>query len=376
MIPLITLVFISTLFLAYANGANDNFKGVATLFGSGTTNYRRALAWATVTTLAGSMTAAFFATKLAKVFSGKGLVPDGLLTSPPFLVAITGGAALTVLLASVRGIPISTTHSLTGALAGVGLVSAGKDFNFAVLGKNFFVPLAISPLLALALAALIYSVVARTRKKLGYEANDCLCVRQSETLAVNPSAATVALQTQPAGFDLVVDREENCQVERGTRFRRSIPGIPLKGLLSGAHYLSAGAVGFSRGLNDAPKIVAIALAAGFFDIVWLTFAAAGIMALGGLIQAKAVAKTMSKDITPLNEGQGFTANAITAVLVIFASKWGMPVSTTHVSCGSLFGIGLSNGQAHWKVIGGIALAWLLTLPVAALIATGLFLILR
>jgi len=58
------LLCLSVLFLAYANGANDNFKGVATLFGSGTANYRRALAWATATTLLGSLTAVYLAEKL------------------------------------------------------------------------------------------------------------------------------------------------------------------------------------------------------------------------------------------------------------------------------------------------------------------------
>ncbi|PIW62127.1 MAG: inorganic phosphate transporter, partial [Candidatus Omnitrophica bacterium CG12_big_fil_rev_8_21_14_0_65_50_5] len=63
---------------------------------------------------------------------------------------------------------------------------------------------------------------------------------------------------------------------------------------------------------------------------------------------------------------------VTALLVIFASKFGMPVSTTHVSCGSLFGIGLVNGKAHWKIIGGIISAWVLTLPVAALLSAGFY----
>jgi hypothetical protein len=60
----------ATLFVAYANGANDNFKGVATLFGSGTTDYRKALGWAMITTLAGSVAALFLATKLISIFQG------------------------------------------------------------------------------------------------------------------------------------------------------------------------------------------------------------------------------------------------------------------------------------------------------------------
>jgi PiT family inorganic phosphate transporter len=75
----------------------------------------------------------------------------------------------------------------------------------------------------------------------------------------------------------------------------------------------------------------------------------------------------------ISSGQGLTANLVTAVLVIWASRWGLPVSTTHVSCGALFGIGAVAGQARWKAIGSIALAWVTTLPIAAGLAAGVYL---
>ena len=75
-------ILLAVMALAYANGANDNFKGVATLFGSRTTDYRRALGWATAATLLGSLLAVWLATQLLARFSGKGLVPDALTTRP------------------------------------------------------------------------------------------------------------------------------------------------------------------------------------------------------------------------------------------------------------------------------------------------------
>ena len=78
---LVIILFLTTCFLAYANGANDNFKGVATLFGSGTTSYRSAIRWATFTTFMGSVCSIFLAEQLLKNFSGKGLVPVEV-TSP------------------------------------------------------------------------------------------------------------------------------------------------------------------------------------------------------------------------------------------------------------------------------------------------------
>ncbi len=77
---------------------------------------------------------------------------------------------------------------------------------------------------------------------------------------------------------------------------------------------------------------------------------------------------MSERITGMNHGQGFLANAVTASLVLAASCFGLPVSTTHVSCGTLFGLGAANGQARWGMIGRIFLSWLITVPVAALLA--------
>ena len=149
-------------------------------------------------------------------------------------------------------------------------------------------------------------------------------------------------------------------------------GIDAQQILDTLHFISAGAVSFARGLNDTPKIVALAVTTGALGLKLNIGLVAIVMALGGILSAKKVAETMSHRITAMNHGQGFTANLITAILVIFASKMGVPVSTTHVSCGSLFGIGLVNGKANWKIIGGIVSAWVLTLPIAALLSAGFY----
>ena len=100
------------------------------------------------------------------------------------------------------------------------------------------------------------------------------------------------------------------------------------------------------------------------------------MAVGGLLNARKVADTMSNKITKLNHGQGFTANLVTSILVICASKFGMPVSTTHVSVGSLFGIGLVTGHLNTRMVLEILLSWFVTLPVAAVFSGGVYWILK
>jgi PiT family inorganic phosphate transporter len=147
----ITFLFLATCFLAYSNGANDNFKGVASLFGSRTCSYKTAISWATITTGAGSIAAIFLAQSLLKKFSGKGLIPDALTTQPAFLLAVALGAGATVIAdtmankitdmnpgqgfaanlatallvntASYHGLPVSTTHVSVGSLLGIGITT-------------------------------------------------------------------------------------------------------------------------------------------------------------------------------------------------------------------------------------------------------------
>lgn len=363
------LIIGGTLFVAYANGANDSFKGVATLFGSGAVDYKKALWWATATTFAGSVAAFFLASKLVSAFQGKGLVPFALARSEPFILAAILGAALTVFLASKVGIPISTTHSLTGALLGSGAAGVGLNLDFTVLVESFLAPLLLCPLVAVGLATGVYPLFKLAVARLGMEKEGCICVEEGWVPArVCPTGA--AMGTATKSLRLVVDRTTHCaQQYSGTMF-----GVSAQTVLDMGHYLSAGAVSFARGLNDTPKIVALGLASPSLDLAWGVSLVALIMALGGILEARKVAEMVSHKITGMDHGEGFTANLITSFLVIVASKCGLPVSTTHVSIGTLFGIGIVNGQAKWGVIRNILLAWILTLPVAAVLAAGIFLL--
>ena len=364
-------LFVVVLFLAYTNGANDNFKGVATLFGSRTTDYRRALWWATGTTLAGSCAAVLLSGGLVKAFSGKGLVSDALTQDPSFLLAVGSGAALTVLIATLTGRPISTTHALTGALVGAGLTAAGS-VQIAKLGRSFFLPLAVSPFVSLALTSAFYPLLRWLRLGLGVERQMCLCVDGAlpQPVRVQPNGIAVLPST---GLTLSVDQLQTCT----ERYHGRVFGVDAQRILDRLHFLSAGAVSFARGLNDTPKIVALIVAAGALHVTLSSaMLAVGIaIAMGGLLNARRVARTMSERITTMNHGQGFTANLVTAFLVLFASRWGLPVSTTHVSCGSLFGLGAVTRQGQWKTVRSILLSWLVTLPLAACLAGAIYSIL-
>ncbi len=365
------LIIGATLFIAYANGANDNFKGVATLFGSGTTDYRTALWWATATTLAGSLAAVFLATKLIPVFQGQGLVPISLAQSQPFLAAVILGAALTVFLAAKIGIPISTTHSLMGALFGSGFVAVGFNLGFDNLIHSFFLPLFLSPLVAVSLAALAFPLLTTMLRFVGLTKENCICIG-NEIVPVTVTPEGYMISQGSESLRILVNRETECV----QRLSGTLLGVNAQSVIDVGHFLSAGAVSFARGLNDTPKIIALGLVAGALNLSWFIGLVAIVMAVGGLVSAKKVAEMMSKRITTMDPEQGFLSNLVTSFLVIFASKWGLPVSTTHVACGALFGIGMANGKAEWGVIRTILLAWLLTLPVAAILAGGIFMLLQ
>ena len=125
-----------------------------------------------------------------------------------------------------------------------------------------------------------------------------------------------------------------------------------------------------------PKLLALLLPAHVLPTPAAVVLLTGVMAIGGVIGAKRVAETMSHRVTPMTPGQGFAANVTTALLVLFASRFGLPVSTTHVSSGSLFGLGAVTGQARWRTIIHIVLAWIVTLPCAAAFAAIAFWLIR
>ena len=368
---LASIAFVGLL-LAYANGANDNFKGVATLFGSGTADYRRALLWGTLTTALGSVTALVLARELLRAFTGKGLVPPEVVGDPVFPAAVALAAGLTVLLATRLGFPISTTHALIGALVGAGLLASPNGVNGAKLANGFMLPLLTSPFLAVVGAVLLYPPFRFLRRRLGVSQETCVCVGE-KIVGVVPGTPGAEHALRAVSLPVLAGgTETTCRV----RYRGAFLGLRARPVLDTLHYLSAGAVSFARGVNDTPKIAALLLVGEMVASGAALVGVGVVMAAGGLISARRVAETMSHRVTEMNPGQGFVANFVTAGLVIGASRLGLPVSTTHVSCGSLFGIGAVTRQAHWKTIGTILLAWATTLPVAGALGAALVLAFR
>jgi len=371
----ILFVTVAGLFLAFSNGANDNFKGVATLLGSRTTSYKVALSWATIATLAGSMAAFFLAQNLMVNFLGKGLVPDQIVQMGSFSASVALASALTVFLATRFGFPISTTHALMGALVGAGIFASPDGVNTDKLFSAFFLPLLVSPVIAIVGTMILYPAMSLWRKKLGVERETYLCIG-NEVLIAAPASLPKGVAAAMVQVDCCPQISVATKVSCEERYVGNVWGVSAKDILDKSHFLSSGLVSFARGLNDTPKIAAVLLVGNFMTAMPAIGLVSIVIALGGIIMAKRIAETMSFQITEMNDGQGFSANLVTSAIVIGASQLGMPVSTTHVSVGALFGIGSVTKQAHWGSILKIVLSWVITLPVAGALGYVSFFILK
>ena len=354
--------------LSFANGANDNFKGVATLWGAGRASYRRTLAWGTAFTFLGSLAAAWAASGLAAKFNGSNLVGKEIFTQIPFLAAVALAAAATVLLASRLGLPVSTTHALAGALAGSGVAAAGfAQVKFAALASGVVLPLLFSPVVALAMTLAVYPLAAKLAG-----GRDCVCLEQPQSVALAANASfsgAAALVEAPPAVRWA--RAADCETgAEAARFRIS----------DALHWLSGAAISFARGMNDTPKIAAVLLvlpAAGTAGAKWNYLLVALAMATGGLVGAARVARTMSQKITPMARPEAVGANVVAAALVTLASCLALPVSTTHVTSGGLFGIGLlRRKEADWRRVRDIVLSWVGALPLSAALACEFYWLLR
>ncbi len=362
------LLIVVALLLAYANGANDNFKGVATLYGGGTLSYGQALLVATLATLLGSLASLYLAAGLLKSFHGVGLVPARLAGNARFVLATGLGAAIIVLLAAIRGVPISTTHALLGAMLGAALAS-GAIPKWTALGPGFAAPLLFSPFAVIPITVAAHLVVTRLIPASLPQDETCLCIG-NETVGASILSGSVA--SALTTLTVTVAPAAECS----QRYAHAALHLNVDRGLDSLHVLSAGAVSFARGINDTPKIAALLAISPVIGAHETAGLLALMIALGGLFNARSVAETMSHQITRLDPRHGLAANLATAFMVLLASRWGMPVSTTHVSCGALFGVGALSGEARWRTIHGIIIAWLVTLPAAAALSAAAIVVLR
>lgn len=328
------LVVVLAVALAAANGGNDVAKGVATLAGAGVTRYRTAVVYGALTTLAGALISVWLGDRMAKLFS------SGIVAATPtdgFAVAVLAGAGAWVGLATALRLPVSTTHALVGALIGAGLGLDAAAVNWAKLATGVAQPLLLSVLVAYLLSAAL-AIVART-----------VAGRRSPDDAAEPVAAEALYAGVPP--------------LRPSMARR----VP-----SAAHWISAGAVGAARGLNDTPKLAAVAaftLVPAGMTTTGTTALVAGAMFAGALAAGGRVARRLGEGVIRFSHDEGLRANLTTSVLVGAGAGYGLPMSTTHVSTGAIAGVaGTRPSRLNARTLRDFALAWTATPLLAGTVA--------
>lgn len=369
-----SLAILLVLGLSFANGTNDVSKAIATLVGSGITNYRTAIAWGTAWTVVGACASGLVATAMVKTFSS-GLIQAGVAIPPAVTLSVLIGATGWVLLASRTGLPVSTTHAITGAIVGAAMISFGTSgLIWSGLVGKIALPLLLSPVLALSVSVLLHPAI---HAGASHWEGTCLCIMPT-------ARALVTVDRQGATRTLF----------QATAFGQPVAAVPiqcdragLRGLTIGLdtiHWLSSGLASLARGTNDAPKIVAILLLgsavsswksptaqAALFGSVALA------MGLGSFLGGLRVTEVLAEKVTRMDHAEGLSANLTTSSLVLVSATLGLPVSTTHVSSSAIIGIGLLKGlrAVRWATVRDMVLAWVVTLPVAGVLACLAYLIL-
>lgn len=349
-------------FLAFSNGANDVSKAIATLAGAGLTSVRQAIAWGTLWTVAGALSGLFWGGAIIKNISSS-IYMEAHTFFLPTALAVAVSPILWVALATWRKWPVSTTHAVVGGLVGAGLIAYGVDgINWSKIFSKIALPLLVSPFMAIILAWLL----TPSLEKMANVTN-----RLRICFTPVPKVALVhARGMQVAADDCLICACDSPQAGL-------THGVGLS--VNNMHWFTSGLLSFSRGLNDTPKLIAIVMPflmlQGHVAPVWLFLWGALAMGAGSWIAGKNITEVLGFNLTKMNHEQGFSANLVSAFLVIGASRFGLPVSTTHVSSSSIMGVGLANRRGlNMKTVRSMLFAWLVTAPVAALFAVMVFMI--
>ncbi len=362
MIPAVFFFFLLGGAVAFANGSNDVSKGIATLAGSGVTNLRRAILWGTVWTGLGALAATLVAKALVRTFA-TGMLAPGTHPTTATALAVICGAALWVAISTRQGLPVSTTHAIVGAVSGVAIIAFGlHGMNWAVLAGTVALPLLLSPVAALVLTALSVRILNTVAPRA-----DCVCLETAQT--------AIAMETGTVVATAPIVHLSTCAIsERGA----GGTGITFDHL----HWITSAATSFSRGLNDTPKMVALIIGGILLSQhseiprFWTFLAVAAGIVAGSWFAGRRVSDVLARKLIRIDHREGFVANLVTAALVGPGAALGLPMSTTHVASGAILGLSSHERKPNLSLVRDMILAWLITLPGAAVLGVGTYLLLR
>jgi inorganic phosphate transporter, PiT family len=313
----VVVVVLTALVFDFTNGFHDTANAMATSIATGAFRPRTAVAIAACLNLTG----AFLSVQVAKTISG-GLV-DETLISPVVVFAGLVGAILWNMITWYLGLPSSSSHALFGGLIGATWVAGGVDaIHFDAVLNKIVLPAVLSPVVA----------------------------------------ALIAVTATYLAFRLTA---------------RAEPGIVSRGFRVGQR-VSASMLALAHGTNDAQKtmgvitltlITAGMLAPGSPPPSWVVLAAGLAIGLGTYTGGWRIIRTLGRRVSDIHPTQGFSAETTSTAVILSSTHLGLPLSTTQVCTGSIFGAGAGRRLAgvHWGMAGRIVLAWSFTLPSAAVV---------
>jgi PiT family inorganic phosphate transporter len=406
----LTLAAVFGLYMTWGIGANDVANAMGTSVGSGGITIKQAIIIAAIFEFAGAFIAGGNVTKTIR----KGIIdPEMIAGSPELLLfgmlAALLAAAIWLMIASINGWPVSTTHSIVGGLVGFAVVGiAVEAVNWGKIGQiaaSWVVSPLLGGLLGFLLMVSVQNLILRTTdpvsqaKKWGpvyvFLVGWIVCLvtmfKGLKHLNLDLSAWESLIAATVVGLliawigKLMINRVHTVEsAERSIQFEQ------VEKIFIPMMVFTACAMAFAHGSNDVangigPLAAVVGLVNSGGEVTQSAELPLWILALGGVgivvglaTMGYRVMRTIGSQITSLTPSRGYCATLAAAATVVLASKTGLPVSTTHIAVGAVMGVGLTSGVGalDLRVIRDIIMSWLITLPAGAILAMLFFFTLK
>jgi PiT family inorganic phosphate transporter len=394
--------YIVGFYMAWNIGANDVANSMAPVVGAKAVTIRQAVFIAVILNILGAVFIGSHVTNTIR----KGIVSTDILTDPHQVLigALSAmlAASLWVNFATWKSLPVSTTHSIVGAMTGFGIIAGGFSIINWIKLAAVVMSWIISPIFSLVVSYLLFKIIL---KLILSKENAFVWSLKLSPFFIGTTVFIVVLSflfKTPLGKNLCIKASDALMMAFIMAFFFGFAGMNLlKRFFKGSkhdgaeeifRFIQIGTacyVALAQGANDVANAIG-PLAVIYFlvktgsvgatvpvPVFLLLFGGIGI-ACGISMAGHRVMETMGKKITTLSNTRGFSVNFATATTVLLASKMGLPVSTTHAAVGGVMGIGLARGveAVNFSIVFKIMLYWVLTVPASAVISMVLFKILQ
>ncbi len=408
-LPILIIAIVGGLYMAWAIGANDVANAMGTSVGSGALTLKRAIIVAAVFEFGGAVLAGSSVSKTIR----KGIVdPEAFVANPELLVfgmtASLLAAAIWLNVATKFGWPVSTTHSIVGAIVGFSAVGLGMDAvswgKVGAIVASWVTSPATSGLIAFLSFHVLRKLVLEVERPLERTIRAVPFLAFATTMII----ALVTLWKGLKHLDLDLGPQVTTIIAVSVSFAAAVfarmfvsrvtltpdPSDPkreksVERVFAILQVYTACAVAFAHGSNDVANAIgplaavvatvkAGAVTAKSAVPIWMLLLGGVGIVIGLATYGYKVMATVGEKITELTPSRGYVAEFAAATTIVVASQLGMPISTTHTLIGAVLGVSLARGvgATNFRIVGQIALSWVVTLPAGAGLAIGFFYLFR